>query len=76
MDQVVNEGPLNPLGSYALSREALRFRTMGIHEHAALVQAIMTNFPEIYEKPVNPEFDHQSGGHCASGPPGQLSAQV
>jgi|WetSurMetagenome_2_1015567.scaffolds.fasta_scaffold1015551_1 hypothetical protein len=35
-------------------QEVRRFRSMNIHEHARLVQAIMLNFPEIYGDPTAP----------------------
>jgi hypothetical protein len=41
---------------------------MEIYEHAALVQAIMTNFPEIYKKSGDSKYGGQFGGHGAAGP--------
>lgn len=68
MSQGKRDEPENPLGNYALSKEAVRFRTMEIYEHAALVQAIMINFPEIYEKSGDSKCGRQFGGHGATEP--------
>ena len=41
---------------------------MGIHEHAALIEAIMLNFPEIYEEHPDSNHNGESGVHDATGP--------
>jgi hypothetical protein len=68
MDQVMRNGPENPLGDFVTSKDARHVRAMGIHEHASLVGAIMLNFPEIYEKPVDLNQNGQPGAHDSSGP--------
>jgi len=71
MDQVTRNGPENPLGEFVLSKDARHVRAMRIHEHASLVEAIMLNFPEIYEKPVVLNQNGQPGAHDTSGPANQ-----
>ena len=68
MAQGSRKKPENPLGDFALSKDARHVRAMGIHEHAALVEAIMLNFPEIYEKPVNLNQNGWPGAHDSLGP--------
>jgi hypothetical protein len=68
MAQVMGKEPENPLGNFALSKDARHVRAMGIREHATLMEAIMKNFPEIYEKPVDSNQSGQPGAHDTSGP--------
>jgi len=56
MDQENFEEPEKPTGLSALPGEAEQSRTMSIQEHAALVQSIMLNFPEIYEEQAGANF--------------------
>ena len=50
MTQVGNAEPEDLSWTDRFSKEAGCFSALGIREHAALVQAIMLNFPEIYER--------------------------
>lgn len=68
MAQVMRNEPENPIGDFALSKDARHVRAMGIHEHATLVEAIMLNFPEIYENPVDLNQNGQPGAHGTLGP--------
>jgi len=63
MSQGMIEGPDGPTVNSALSRNAQDHRMMGIHEHAALVQAIMLNFPEIYEEQAGVNLVRKPVGH-------------
>jgi len=76
MDQVTRNGPENPLGDFAPSKDARHVRAMGIHEHASLVEAIMLNFPEIYEKPLVLNQNGQPGAHDSLGPAIQPTSPV
>ena len=76
MAQVTRNGPENPLGEFVLSKDARHVRAMRIHEHASLVEAIMLNFPEIYEKPVDLNRKGQPGAHDSSGPAIQPTSPV
>ena len=68
MSGTINMEPENPLGDLALSKDARHVRAMGIHEHAALIEAIMLNFPEIYEEHPDSNHNGESGVHDATGP--------
>ena len=61
MDQGKFQEPENPKEYPALSQGADRVWTMSIQEHAALVQVIMLNFPEIYEEQAGANFVLQAG---------------
>jgi hypothetical protein len=50
MTQVENAEPEDLSKTDHFSKEARCFPTVGTREHAELIQAIMLNFPEIYEK--------------------------
>jgi len=50
LTQLENAEPEDLSWTDRFSKEASCFAALGIREHAALVQAIMLNFPEIYEK--------------------------
>ena len=67
MGLAMSKEPVNPLAGFSLSREARPVRSMGIHEHAALVEAIMLNFPEIYEDPIDSNYGVQPGAHGNTG---------
>ena len=68
MDQGKFQEPENPKEYPALSQGADRVWTMSIQEHAALVQVIMLNFPEIYEEPIDSNCNGHLGAHDDSGP--------
>jgi hypothetical protein len=51
MSQVMGTEPESRAWISPVLQEARRFRCMNIQEHANLVQAIMLNFPEIYDDP-------------------------
>ena len=68
MGQFMSAEPENSLGNFALSKDARPVRVMGIHEHAALVEAIMLNFPEIYEDPIDSNRDRHPDAHNDTGP--------
>lgn len=70
MSQVMdNETGIRPWISTVL-QESRRLRSMNIHEHANLVQAIMLNFPEIYEEPKAPRLAATVDGEGPSTPAG------
>ena len=68
MAGAMNVEPENPQANFALSRDARHVRAMGIHEHAALIEAIMRNFPEIYEKPFDSNHASQTNTEHNTGP--------
>lgn len=51
MSQVMGSQPEGRSWISPVLQESRRFRNMNIMEHADLVQAIMLNFPEIYDEP-------------------------
>ncbi len=63
----MNAEPENQMGNFAFSAETHYVHTMGIQEHAALVEAIMLNFPEIYDEPMRSNRGEQLGARGASG---------
>ncbi len=73
MSQGTNEEPENPSEDAVLQTEAQSLRTMSIQEHAALVQSIMQNFPEIYEE-AGTGSAPQPGGPTSVIPPIQGAA--
>jgi hypothetical protein len=74
MSQAIGLEPENPLGNLVPSMEARQVRAMGIHEHAALVEAIMLNFPEIYEDPLDSNQGGYIGAQGNAGPAIQSSS--
>jgi hypothetical protein len=60
--------PENPIVRFTLSKQAHHVREMEHGEHAALVEAIKLNFPEIYEKPNHPNCGPQSDASSMAKP--------
>jgi hypothetical protein len=56
MSQVLDNEPKSCARIAPVLLETRRLRAMNIHEHARLVQAIMLNFPEIYDEPSVPNI--------------------
>lgn len=56
MIQVMENEPVDRTWISPVLQESRRFRAMNIHEHANLVQAIMLNFPEIYDEASTATF--------------------
>ena len=52
MNQAMDSEAENRAWLSPVLQEARSFRNMDIHQHAHLVQAIMLNFPEIYDPAV------------------------
>ena len=68
MAGAMNVEPENPQANFALSKDARHVRAMGIHEHATLIEAIMLNFPEIYERPLDSNHGGQTSTQNNTGP--------
>jgi hypothetical protein len=60
MGQAMGTEPENPTARCGLSRKTQHVREMEPSEHAALVETIRLNFPEIYEDPACPSCGPQS----------------
>jgi hypothetical protein len=68
MWQDIRTEPEDPTAEIALSPEAQNIHTMSSSEHAALVRAIMLNFPEIYQLPDKSRYCRQAVAPGTAGP--------
>ena len=76
MSQELSEKIKSTPSDSAHAQETPSARGMDIQEHASLVQAIMLNFPEIYDQQVGTKLAGEARKGEASSPPIEHRAGV